>query len=155
MALLKDRHYWSQLRIVITSGQWDAHLPAKAPNGSPLSWSELLRKFNKHCPGFKDVAEVASQTQALSLLLDAGRTQHEYELDSLSSSTKGPLDLGNECVLLEERFQEAEVGYQILKKLPQSDVRAISLFIGPYLYHLSKVHRSCLGVLCVCAVTSL
>lgn len=122
MALSKDKHYWTQLRTVITSGQWDAAQPAKAPNGTLLSWSELLRKFNKHCPGFQDFAEVASQTQALSLLLGAGSVHYGSELDGHTCSPKGVLDLGDECVLPEERWPEAEAGYKVLKDLPQSEV---------------------------------
>ena len=126
MALSKDKHYWVQLRAVITSGQWDVKSPAKTPNGSFLSWTELLRKFNKHCKGFSDVAEVASQTQALSSLLSASTIHHEPELGCPFSSSKGPLDLGDDCILPEEQFQKAEAGYSVLKDLPQSDVRTES-----------------------------
>ncbi|KAI8995256.1 hypothetical protein BD414DRAFT_506072 [Trametes punicea] len=71
MAQGKPAHYWRQLRAALTAGQWDARFPAKDIHGRGVSWSDLLRKFNKHCHGHQDVAELASQIQALSLLLSA------------------------------------------------------------------------------------
>jgi hypothetical protein len=116
MANTKDKHYWGQLRAALTSGSWDVSAPAKLPNGSPLSWSELLRKFNKHCQGFADVAELASQTQALSLLLS---TQDEDQ------PSQSPLGLGDECRLPQERVEEATMGYTTLQSLRtvEKDVR--------------------------------
>jgi hypothetical protein len=111
----KDTHYWTQLRSALTGGQWSAPYPAKTPKGAPLSWSELLRKFNKHCKGFADTAEIASQTQALALLLSAN-LQDDDGSDSNDTSF-GCLALGNECMLPEERVDEALVGYQILTTL--------------------------------------
>src|SRR5260370_21435770 len=66
---LKERHYWTQLRAALTAGQWCSPSPAKSTKGDFLSWPELFRKFNKHCVGYKDVAEVASQTHALAKIL--------------------------------------------------------------------------------------
>ena len=115
MAHAKDTHYWTQLRSVLTAGQWDEPLPAKAPKGKSLPWSELLRKFNKHCKGFSDVAEIASQTQALSLLL--GAYSHGDDGNDGSDTDHELLALGDECLLPEERVDEAGVGYEILKNL--------------------------------------
>ncbi|KAF9005198.1 hypothetical protein BDQ17DRAFT_1354012 [Cyathus striatus] len=67
----KEKHYWAQLRAALSAGAWFSPSPARAPNGQLLSWSELFRKFNKHCHGFKHVSEVASYTQALAILLAA------------------------------------------------------------------------------------
>ena len=119
MASGKDKHYWTQLRAALTGGQWATATPAKAPNGTPLSWAELLRKFNKHCRGFTDVTELASQTQALALLLAAkGSSQlNDRDLDGDDASPLGPLALGDECVLPEERQEEARAGYNALKQL--------------------------------------
>ena len=121
MASGKDKHYWAQLLATLTAGSWDVSLPAKAPNGATLPWSELLRKFNKHCPGHQDVAELASQTQALSLLLSANAT----DLDGSDVGSQGVLVLGDECRLAEERIDEALAGYDTLKQMDAgaSDVR--------------------------------
>jgi hypothetical protein len=104
---------------VLTAGQWRSLFPAKAPNGTPLSWSELFRKFNKHCNGFRDIAEVSSQTHLLGSLL-ATDTEDE---DVTGNTTQPPLDPMNECVLSSERAQEALLGYDVLRGLESSDVR--------------------------------
>jgi hypothetical protein len=120
----KDTHYWTQLRSALAGGQWAAQIPAKTPNGSTLSWSELLRKFNKHCKGFVDFAEIASQTQALALLL--GANSRDEDQDGAEDTPYGSLALGNECVLPEELVGEAIIGYETLRKLECSnlDVRS-------------------------------
>ena len=125
MAHGKDRHYWAQLRAALTAGVWASSAPAKTPNAYPLSWSELIRKFNKHCAGFQDVAEIASQTQALSIWLSANVADE----DQLGSEPDGQLRLASECMLLPERVQEATAGYDALKTLQstRSDVRRHSL----------------------------
>jgi hypothetical protein len=119
----KDKYYWSQLRAALTAGQWAAQFPAKAPNGTALSWSELFRKFNKHCTGYKDVAEVASQTHALALLLAAN--SKDQDVDQPPKTGEYSLELADECVLPEERVAEATACYEALKKLESSnfDVR--------------------------------
>ena len=114
MALAKDKHYWGQLRAALTAGHWDSQLPAKAPNATPLSWSELFRKFNKHCTGHVDVAEVASQTHALALLLFVTKKQ---EITERTSVPPIPIDTNGECVLPEERRDEAKQGFDVLKNL--------------------------------------
>lgn len=112
MANAKDKHYWEQLRSVLAAGSWEVVFPARAPNGTPLSWSELLRKFNKHCTGYSDVAELASQTQALSLLLG---TQDE------DKPSENLLSLGDECALPPEREEEGAMGYAALQSLRSAD----------------------------------
>ena len=121
MANAKEKHYWAQLRAALTSGSWDIHSPAQVPKGTPLSWSELLRKINKHCHGYSDVAELASQTQAISVLLLA------QDEDRPSES---PLTLGDECTLPHERVEEATAGYTTLQSLRSADqdVRLLLLF---------------------------
>jgi hypothetical protein len=115
MAHAKDTHYWSQLRAALTGGLWTSDAPAKTPKGAPLSWSNLLRKFNKHCKEFPDIAQIASQTQALALLLGAD-SQGEDD-DGFGVRSLGSLALGNECMLPEERVEEARIGYETLMKL--------------------------------------
>lgn len=122
-AQAKDKHYWRQLRETLTAGRWNHPFPAKTPKGDPLSWSELLRKFNKHCNGNTHVAELASQTQALTLLLSANANDHS--LDGNDIGSQGFLVLGTECTLPEERVEEAAAGCDALKGVESSnsDVR--------------------------------
>lgn len=122
MAYGKDRHYWAQLRAALTAGLWASSAPARSPHSTTLlSWTRLIHKFNKHCAGFEDIAEIASQTQALSIWLSANAVDE----DQLGSEPDGQLRLEAECMLLPERVQEAITGYEALKKLQntRSDVR--------------------------------
>lgn len=116
----KDRHYWAQLRSALTAGQWSSQYPAKAPNGVVLSWSELFRKFNKHCRGFNDVAEVASHTHALGCLLAANSNTD----DNGSSSRPGEyqLELGDESLLPDDLIGEAAKRYNLLKGIQVSNL---------------------------------
>lgn len=148
----KDRHYWSQLRAALTAGHWSSSSPAKAFNGAPLSWSELFRKFNKHCKGYVDVAEVASQTHALSLLLIANSKDEDQ--DEPVRPEEYPLELGDECILASERVEEARSGYDILKKIESSnfDVSLSSLNSAIFLNNTSSQDiEFCIGVLCICS----
>jgi hypothetical protein len=138
MAHPKDQHYWAQLRIAQTAGRWSSPAPARAPNGKPLSWAELFRKFNKHCSGYSEVAEVASQTLSLSLLLgaysiDEDQGESNFLVNGIrngSSSRKdGVLSLGMECLLPPERQGEAQEAYESLKRLKSEnfDVRVLGV----------------------------
>jgi hypothetical protein len=137
MMLHKDRHYWAQLRGVLAAGQWSSQYPAKALNGAPLSWSELFRKFNKHCSGHNDVSEVASQTQALARLLSA--KSHSDDQDDLPKSGEYKLDLDSECRLPDELIDEATRRYNSLKSMKVSnlDVSTIGLH---YIHLLGHFH---------------
>ncbi|ESK91333.1 hypothetical protein Moror_2796 [Moniliophthora roreri MCA 2997] len=136
MSNVKERHYWTQLRTALTAGQWSSLFPAKAPNGTALSWSELFRKFNKHCKGFSDVAEVASQTHALSLLLSANSRNEDQ--DQPVKPHEYPLELGEECVLPEERVEEAKAGYETLKRLESSNFDTLNFALAYYAYALGN-----------------
>lgn len=156
MALTKDKHYWTQLRTVITAGQWGSDVPGKDPKGNVLNWANLLRKFNKHCPGQNEFAEVVSQTHHLHLQLAAG--QQKSAIDGSQSSLTNPLDLGDENVLPEERLQEGQAGYDVLNAIPSpSEVRparpythlgpdcnpkSTSLALAYYAYSLSRPSES-------------
>ncbi|KAI0072606.1 hypothetical protein K474DRAFT_1711463 [Panus rudis PR-1116 ss-1] len=140
----KERHYWTQLRTVLTGGYWDASFPAKAPNGAPLTWSELLRKFNKHCTGYAEVAELASQTQALSLLVAANASDKGLEGNDVGS--EGPLALGDECTLPEERIPEALNGLNTLQSLQSSKTESVRLALAYYVYALGRPSE-CLSLL--------
>ena len=148
MALTKDKHYWTQLRTVITAGQWDSELPGKDQKGYTLNWANLLRKFNKHCPGQNEFAEVVSQTHHLYLQLAA--SQRKPAIDCSQRSQTSPLDLGDEIILPEERQQEGQAGYDVLKAIaPPSEVSPAE----PHLRCTSdsvvifQVYFACLGVL--------
>ncbi|KAG8215730.1 hypothetical protein J3R82DRAFT_7623 [Butyriboletus roseoflavus] len=130
----KDRHYWAQLRAALTAGLWASPVPAKDPNGYTLSWSRLIHKFSKHCRGFQDLAEITSQTQALSILLSANTVDE----DQLGSEPDGQLRLASECMLLPERIQEATAGYEVLKKLQSTRSDSLLLALAFYAYALGK-----------------
>jgi hypothetical protein len=116
MSYAKDTHYWQQLRLALTAGNWAAQDPARAPNAAPLSWSELYRKFKKHCKGFDDIVEIASRTQALGLLLeDESNAQDDV-------TTYGSLSIGTDCMLRPQWHQGANEGLEALKKLGSSEV---------------------------------
>ena len=141
MAHPKSEHYWTQLRIALTAGRWSSSAPARAPNGKSLSWAELLRKFNKHCTGYSDVAEVASQTQALSLLLEANSKDVDQDEtcsleDVYPPGEDGILSLGKECLLPPERHEEARVTYEGLKLLraENDDVRFATFCIDNIIF---------------------
>lgn len=131
----KDRHYWAQLRLALTSGQWSSQYPAKTPTGTVLCWSELLRKFNKHCKGFQDVAQIASHTQALALLLAATSQDDDQSDVPGEGEFEYLIELGLECMLPEERIQEAQASYDALAGLKSSnyDVRANNITQSSYL----------------------
>jgi hypothetical protein len=115
MALTKDKHYWTQLRTAITAGQWNSEVPGKDPKGATLNWANLLRKFNKHCPGQNEFAEVVSQTHHLYLQLSVG--QKKSVVDDSQHSLASPLDLGDEAILPVERQQEGQAGYDVLNAI--------------------------------------
>lgn len=96
------------------------------------------------------LAEVASQTHALSLLLIRSQEVTPEALDGDHTDPEQPLTLGAECLLLEERQGEAQQGYVALQKLPKSDVCCylVSLFIEGHLDTLVRI--SSFGVLRVC-----
>jgi hypothetical protein len=124
MSHTKHKHYWTQLRIALTGGSWGSSAPAKSFKGAPLSWTELLRKFNKHCHGYTEVSEIANQTQALALLVAAGTTDGELDGDGHHDD---PLALGTEGVVAGEHADEARGYFEALRKLESenanSDVR--------------------------------
>ncbi|KAI9457599.1 hypothetical protein BJY52DRAFT_1204514 [Lactarius psammicola] len=146
MAQTKDRHYWSQLRIALTAGSWGSPQPAKAAKGVPISWTDLLRKFNKHCHGYTDVAEIANQTQALALLVAGGPS--DRELDSIGYHHEDFLILGTESVVADEHAVEAEVGYNILRGLEAENTNSDSLKLAlAYYAYALKDPAQCLSYL--------
>lgn len=149
MALTKDKHYWTQLRAVITAGQWDSELPGKDPKGYTLNWANLLRKFNKHCLGQDEFAEVVSQTHHLHLQLAAG--QQKSATHGSQRSQLNPLDLGDEIILPEERQQEGQAGYDVLKAISSpSEVGPAEpqIHCASNSYATFQVYFARLGLLC-------
>lgn len=136
MALTRDKHYWTQLRTVTTAGQWDSEFPGKDTKGRTLNWANLLRKFNKHCPGQNEFAEVVSQTHHLYLQLAA--SQQTYGLQRFQT---GPLDLGDEIILPVERHQEGQAGCDVLGAIP-SPSESVLLALAYYAYSLSRPSES-------------
>ncbi|KIJ19657.1 hypothetical protein PAXINDRAFT_174968 [Paxillus involutus ATCC 200175] len=134
MAHAKDKHYWSQLRAALTAGQWTSASPAKTPHGYPLPWSELVRKFNKHCKGFQDVADVAFQTQVLSGLLATNATNE----DCLGSEPDSEFRLGQECILLPEQIEKAASGYEVLKQLESRHSDSLALALAYHAYAMGR-----------------
>lgn len=125
MAQTKDKHYWTQLRAALTGGFWGSSTPAKNFKGNPITWTELLRKFDKHCHGYTDVSEIANRTQGLALLVAGIPT--EDELDGDDQSGEDSLAVGTESIVVSGRADEARVGFEALKNLESehdnSDVR--------------------------------
>ncbi|TFK98375.1 hypothetical protein BDV98DRAFT_606935 [Pterulicium gracile] len=134
MAHPKDQHYWAQLRSTLTTGQWSSLSPAKTPHASPLSWSELLRKFNKHCRGFSDISQVVTHTRTLALLLRANSKDDDQ--DDVSAEEEWPLSLGSTCKLAEERKEEARVAYDALIKLNCNHHDTRNMALAYYAYAL-------------------
>jgi hypothetical protein len=47
----KGDHYNAQLTAALLKGNWADATAGAAPNGTALSWSELIRKWGKHTGG--------------------------------------------------------------------------------------------------------
>lgn len=47
----KAAHYTSALGSALCKGAWAEPTPGAAPNGTALSWGELVRKWGKHTGG--------------------------------------------------------------------------------------------------------
>ncbi|KAI0027951.1 hypothetical protein K488DRAFT_80919 [Vararia minispora EC-137] len=151
MASLKDKYYWGQLRAALTSGAWGSSAPAKAYRGTPISWSELFRKFNKHNPGFREVEEVANCTQHLSLLIVGDSSDDALDGGQVPTDQYA-LDLGEECVIENGRSEEATETFERLKSFEPGSVPSDSRYLalayfayalgqpGECLSHLTKVH---------------
>jgi hypothetical protein len=124
MSSPKERHYWAQLRAALTAGQWRSPAPAKTPSGALLSWSELFRKFNKHCRGAHDVAHAASHTYTLALCILEDSLNEDEDSDVLT------LGIYSECQIPRGRAEKTQAGYEELQSLQSSsnlDVTILSV----------------------------
>ena len=63
-----------------------------------------------------DVSETTSQLYFLSLLLNATKPSVK-DLEERANVSRKPFDLGDECTLFEERREDAERSYEVLKQL--------------------------------------
>lgn len=125
MSTHKEKHYWAQLRTALTAGQWRSHTPAKTPNGAPLSWSELFRKFKKHCQGAHDVANVASHTYILALSISEVSLNEDQDIDVLT------LGVGSECLVSGGIVEKITAGYEELRSLQSSNLDVTILSLNP------------------------
>jgi hypothetical protein len=98
-----------------------------------------------------DLAELASHTQVLSLLLIRSQEVTPEAVDGDHTNPEQPLTLGAECLVLEERREEAKQGYHALQKLPKNDVRWRSCVAIHLRSPRCAVRISSFGVLRVCS----
>ncbi|CAG7854617.1 SubName: Full=Uncharacterized protein {ECO:0000313/EMBL:CCA68643.1} [Serendipita indica DSM 11827] len=149
---LKATHYTHQLQNALTRGLWADPSPALAVKGEPMTWSELLRKYKKHCVSQHITAEIALQTQSLSLLLlpdpvDAKRITQE-DLDGDSEEPHGSMSLGTECELSPSRIDDARLGFAALELLNDTpNERDSTLFTRAYFAYALKRYKECLALL--------
>lgn len=170
MADDKEKHYWTQLQAALTAGHWESTSPAKTPNGYPLSWSELFRKFKKHSkqPGSVHYTrqsfstdesrtgppEAVLQTHFLSLLLKASKLTTKELANDVDEAPSDDLALGKEYIIFEERREDAQKAYDSLQQLKSSDdVRVIctSCFLRRRTYDLDLARETCPCILRVCS----
>lgn len=59
----KAAHYISNLGAALVRGAWSDPNPGQAPNGSALSWNELIRKWGKHTGGCRIQVLWSTDTQ--------------------------------------------------------------------------------------------
>lgn len=135
----KAVHYEHELNAALCRGAWAESSPAKTHKGVPISWSELLRKHQKHCKSpnskkqsyftcsyldlfFPVVSAVAQQTRDLSLLLVAsGPTPTAFspaDFDFDCSESDNVFNRGEEYILSDERQASAK---PILAALLEAD----------------------------------
>ncbi|KAG8834242.1 hypothetical protein FRC17_009318 [Serendipita sp. 399] len=149
---LKATHYTSQLQNALLRGLWADSAPANAAKGQPMSWSELIRKFQKYCRSRHITAELALQTQSLSILLLSPKTDAKNvkpeDLDGDSDELSGSLALGNECELVKERVDDARQGFAALELLNDTpEERDSTLFTRAYFAYALKRYKECLALL--------
>ncbi|KAG8875781.1 hypothetical protein FRB97_004721 [Tulasnella sp. 331] len=115
----KGAHYEHEVQAALCRGAWADSSPSATPKGVPVSWDELLRKYRKHCQA-TDLSEVASQTQAISLLVAASHASGSLSPASLDSDCANQEDIFSsrgECSVSEERIGEAKAALKSLDSL--------------------------------------
>ncbi|KAG8760065.1 hypothetical protein FRC14_004164 [Serendipita sp. 396] len=149
---LKATHYTSQLQSSLLRGIWADSAPANAAKGQPMSWNELIRKYQKYCPSRHITAELALQTQSLSILLLSTKANAKHikpeDLDGDSDEPAGSLALGKECELARERVDDARQGFAALELLNDTpEERDSTLFTRAYFAYALKRYKECLALL--------
>lgn len=136
----KSTHYQSQLLQSLASGPWLAPNPGRTPSGSrELAWSELVRKWGKHCGNSavgqegEVLAEIAKGTQVLGSALASISPSTSA---SQSNHLHWKLQLEDECIVPDSspRYAEVSSAYEKLKGIKSSsDVRTIHCRLLPWL----------------------
>ncbi|KAF9509208.1 hypothetical protein BS47DRAFT_1397092 [Hydnum rufescens UP504] len=136
----KAAHYYQQLHATLLRGAWADSNPGRAPNGAVLDWSELLRKFRKHCTHHGDFANVVQQIQALALLmLSPSQSISPEALDGEVGDVSGPLPLKSEGVLRTERRDEA---LECLNGLGSANEKSHSTELVHTMHMLSEIQAN-------------
>ncbi|KAL5501019.1 hypothetical protein ACEPAH_9406 [Sanghuangporus vaninii] len=135
MTDFKWTHYWKQIQAALIAGHWNSSNPGKAPNGTLLPWSELFRKAKKHSK-HSDVPEAALQTYFLSQLLSTTKAAVR-DVEEKSQIDGDGFGLGDECILLQERREDALKVYEDLQQLNSSD-EYVKQALAYFAYALSR-----------------
>ncbi|KAG8942346.1 hypothetical protein FRC04_003798 [Tulasnella sp. 424] len=141
----KAVHYEHELNAALCRGAWAESSPAKTHKGVPISWSELLRKYQKHCKS-PNIIAVAQQTRDLSLLLVAsGPTPTAFspaDFDLDCSESDNVFNRGEEYILSDERQASAK---PILAALLEADGGDSGVLLAKaYVQFAMKNSKDCL-----------
>ncbi|KAG9019248.1 hypothetical protein FRB90_004810 [Tulasnella sp. 427] len=144
----KAVHYEHELNAALCRGGWAESSPAKTHKGVPISWSELLRKHQKHCKT-PSLATVAQETRDLTLLLAAsGASPTSFsstDFDVDSSESDNVFNRRDEYVLAEERQSSAN---RIVAGLSDADATNSGVLLAKaYVQFAMKQCNDCLGTL--------
>ncbi|KAG8935289.1 hypothetical protein FRC01_003040 [Tulasnella sp. 417] len=144
----KAAHYEQELNAALCRGAWAESSPAKTHKGVAISWSELLRKHQKHCKA-NGLATVAQETRDLSLLLVASGpaptsfSPSDFDFDC--SESDNVFNRGDEYVLFGERQASAK---QILATLLKADATDDCIPLArAYVQFAIKDSKDCLETL--------
>ncbi|KAG9047132.1 hypothetical protein FS837_002963 [Tulasnella sp. UAMH 9824] len=144
----KAAHYEHELNAALCRGAWAESSPAKTHKGVAISWSELLRKHQKHCKA-NGLTTVAQETRDLSLLLVAsGPTPTSFsaaDFDFDCSESENVFNRGEEYILFSERQASAK---QILATLLKADATDDGVLLArAYVQFAIKDSKDCLETL--------
>ncbi|KAG8959567.1 hypothetical protein FRC00_001448 [Tulasnella sp. 408] len=144
----KAAHYEHELNAALCRGAWAESSPAKTHKGVAISWSELLRKHQKHCKA-NSLNTVAQETRDLSLLLVAsGPTPTSFspaDFDFDCSESENVFNRGEEYALFGERQASAK---QILATLLKADAADDGVPLArAYVQFAIKDSKDCLETL--------
>ncbi|KAG9033151.1 hypothetical protein FRB95_000493 [Tulasnella sp. JGI-2019a] len=146
----KGAHYEHELQAALCRGAWADSTPSTTPKAVAIPWDELLRKYRKHCHA-TDLAEVASQTQAISLLIAASNTSGSLSstvLDLDSVTQEDVLASRGECTVLAERIAEARAALTALSNLGEKSPFGTSILLTKaYVLLAVGEAQQCIGTL--------